>query len=104
MKRVFIKDKTKFIKRNKAHKIEMFSEELIKDLPEPLKIPSRLCGYINTPVPVNANIYWTESWLKMSPTKEWSELHTTQFNSVKPIGWLAYMKILDMPICKRFIS
>ncbi|MBP8992749.1 MAG: hypothetical protein KBG30_02925 [Bacteroidales bacterium] len=101
MKRVFIKDKTKFIKRNKAHKIEMFSEELIKDLPEPLKKYLRVCGYINTPVPVNANIYWTESWLKMSPTKEWSELHTTQFNSVKPIGRLAYMKILDMPMAAR---
>lgn len=49
MKRVFIKDKTKFIKRNKAHKIEMFSEELIKDLPEPLKkIPSRLWIYKHT--------------------------------------------------------
>ena len=101
MKRVFIKEKAEFIQRNKAHKIEIFSEELIKDLPEPLKKYLRVCGYINTPVPINANIYWTESWLKMSPTKEWSKLHTTQFNSVKPIGRLAYMKILDMPVAAR---
>jgi len=101
MKSVFIKDKSELIERNKAHKIEVFTEELIKDLPESLKKYLRVCGYINTPVPINANIYWTESWLKMSPTKEWSKLHTTQFNSVKPIGRSAYMKILGMPVAAR---
>ncbi|MBP9017345.1 MAG: hypothetical protein KBG17_06370 [Paludibacteraceae bacterium] len=101
MKGVFVKDKAEFIKRNKAHKIELFSEELIKDLPELLKKYLRVCGYINTPVPINANVYWTESWLKMSPTKEWSKLHTLQFNSVKPIGRSVYMKILAMPVAAR---
>jgi len=50
---------------------------------------------------VNANVCWTESWLKMSPDQEWKELHTTQFNSVKPIGRLAYMKITGMPVAAR---
>ena len=101
MKRVFIKDKSKFIEKNESHKIETFTEELIKDLPEPLKKYLRVCGYMNTPVPVNANIYWTESWLKMSQSKDWEKLHTTQFNSVKPIGRSAYMKILSMPVAAR---
>ncbi len=101
MKRVFIKDKSKLVKRNKAHKIEIFTEELIKDLPEPLKKYLRVCGYINTPVPVNANVYWSESWLKMSQDKEWVKLHTMQFNSVKPIGRVAYMKFLTMPVAAR---
>lgn len=101
MKRVFIKDKSKLVKRNKAHKIEIFTEELIKELPEPLKKYLRVCGYINTPVPVNANVYWSESWLKMSPGKDWGKLHTTQFNSVKPIGRVAYMKFLTMPVAAR---
>ncbi len=101
MKRVFIKDKSKLVKRNKAHKIEIFTEELIKELPEPLKKYLRVCGYINTPVPVNANVYWSESWLKMSPGKDWRKLHTTQFNSVKPIGRVAYMKFLTMPVAAR---
>jgi hypothetical protein len=101
MKRIFIKDKSELIERNKGHKIETFTEELIKDLPEPMKKHLRVCRYIDTPVPVNANVYWSESWLKMSPNKDWGKLHTTQFNSVKPIGRVAYMKFLAMPVAAR---
>ena len=101
MKKVFTKEKSELIERNRGHKIEIFTEELIKELPEPLKKYLRVCGYINKPVPVNANIYWAESWLKMKPDKEWKKLYTTQFNSVKPIGRLAYMKIFGMPVAAR---
>ncbi len=101
MKGVFTKDKSEFIEKNKIHKIEIFTEELIKELPEPLKKYLRVCGYINMPVPVNADVYWTESWLKMSQDKEWVKLHTMQFNSVKPIGRTAYMKMLGMPVAAR---
>mgnify|MGYP001272612289 CR=1 FL=1 len=101
MKKVFIKDKSGLIERNKEHKVELFTEELIKDLPEPLKKYLRVCGYINRPIPVNADVYWSESWLKMSPTKGWGKLHTTQFNSVKPIGRVAHMKFLTMPVAAR---
>ena len=101
MKRVFIKDKSKLVERNKAHKIELFTEELIKELPEPLKNYLRICGFVNTPVLVNADVYWTETWLKMSPAKDWGKLHTTQFNSVKPIARVAYMKFLTMPVAAR---
>jgi len=96
-----MKDKSKLVERNKAHKIELFTEELIKELPEPLKKFLRVCGYINMPVPVNANVYWAETWLKMSLTKDWGKLHTTQFNSVKPIARVAYMKFLTMPVAAR---
>lgn len=101
MKKVFTKEKSDLIERNRGHIIEIFTEELIKELPEPLKKYLRVCGYMNKPVPVNANVCWTESWLKMSPDKEWKKLHTTQFNSVKPIGRLAYMKISGMPVAAR---
>jgi len=101
MKKVFIKDKSEFLERNKGYKTEIFTEELIKDLPEPLKKYLRVCGYINTPIPVNANVYWTESWLKMSPDKDWGKLQTSQFNSVKPIGRVAYMKFSSMPVAAR---
>lgn len=101
MKKVFIKEKFELIEKNKVHKIGTFTEELIKELPEPLKKYLRVCGYIEKAVPVNANVYWNESWLKMSPVKEWSKLYTTQFNSVQPIGRVAYMKILGMPVAAR---
>ncbi len=101
MKKVFIKEKFELIEKNKVYKIGTFTEELIKELPESLKKYLRVCGYIDSTVPVNANVYWNESWLKMSPVKEWSKLYTTQFNSVQPIGRVAYMKILGMPVAAR---
>ena len=101
MKSVFIKDKSEFTERNKEYEIEVFTEDLINNLPEPLKKYLRVCGYINTPVPINANVYWTESWLKMLPNKDWIKLHTMQFNSVKPIGRVAYMKISGMPVAAK---
>lgn len=101
MKRVFIKEKSELIEKNKIHQTEIFTEESIKELPEPLKKYLRVCGYINRSVPFNADVYWSESWLKMSPKKEWSKLYTRQFNSVQPIGRVVYMKILGMPVVAR---
>lgn len=101
MKRVFAKDKAAFLARNKAFTTELFTEEVIKDLPEPLKKYLRVCGYINTPIPINAAVNWTESWLKLSPDKEWGKLQTIQFNSVKPIGRVAYMKFISIPVAAR---
>ena len=101
MKKVYIKDKAELLERNKAFKTEVFTEELIKDLPELLKKHLRVSGYMNTLVPLNANVYWKESWLKMSPEKDWGKLHTTQFNSIKPIGRVAYMKFESMPVAAR---
>jgi len=98
---VYTKDKLYFIERNKVQKVELFTEESIKELPGPLKKYLRVCGYMETPVPLNANVNWAESWLKMSPDKEWKELRTLQFNSVKPLGRSAYMKILGMPVAAR---
>ena len=98
---VYTKDKLYFIERNKVQKVELFTEESIKELPGPLKKYLRVCGYMETPVPLNANVNWAESWLKMSPDKEWKELRTLQFNSVKPLGRSAYMKILNIPVAAR---
>ncbi|MGI5898256.1 MAG: DUF6544 family protein [Candidatus Dojkabacteria bacterium] len=101
LNKVFIKERAEFITKNEDYEIKIFTEELIKDLPEPLKKHLRVSGYINTPIPVNADVYWTESWLKMAPDKDWQKLETTQFNSVKPIGRLAYMKFTEMPVAAR---
>ncbi len=103
MNRVYLKDKAEMLECNKAYKIEIFTEERISHLPESLKKFLRVSGYINTPIPINANVYWTESWLKLSPQKEWGKLETTQFNSVKPIGRIAYMKFTSMPVAARDI-
>jgi hypothetical protein len=101
MKRVFLKERFQLIERNKVHAAETITEERITALPDPLKKHLRVCGFINMPVPVNAVVYWRESWLKMSPDRAWVKLHTMQFNSVKPIGRVVYMKTLSMPVAAR---
>ena len=101
MRKTFIKEKLELIERNRGQRVKFFTEEAIKLLPEPLKKYLRVCGYIDRPIPVNANVCWSESWLKLSPNKEWKKLRTTQFNSVKPLGRAAYMKILGMPVAAR---
>ena len=101
MKKVYIKDRAELLERTKAIEPAVFSEALSEHLPEPLKRHISLCGYMGTPVPVNADVYWSESWLKMSPEKDWVKLHTSQFNAVKPIGRVALMKFETMPVAAR---
>jgi hypothetical protein len=101
MKKDNIKDRAELLEKTKATETIIFTEELIRDLPEPMKRHLRICGYINTAVPVNADVYWSESWLKMSPQKDWGELRTSQFNSVRPIGRVALMKFESMPVAAR---
>jgi len=101
MKSLFVRNRSELIKRNRDHQVERFTEDLIKELPEPLQKYLRVCGYIGTPVPLNAHVHWSESWLKISPDRDWGKLQTIQFNSVKPIGRVAYMKFLAMPVAAR---
>ncbi|NLK48668.1 MAG: hypothetical protein GX296_07670 [Bacteroidales bacterium] len=80
MKNVFRKDKSELVARNQVHVIETLTEESIKELAEPLKKYLRVCGYINTLIPVNADVYWSESWLKMSQDQDWRKIHTIHSN------------------------
>jgi len=70
-------------------------------LPGPLQRYLRVCGYMNTPVPRNADIFWSESAIKLTPDKKWGRLKTVQFNSVDQIGRVAYMKFIKMPVAGR---
>jgi hypothetical protein len=54
-------------------------------------------------VPINANVHWAESFLKLSPEREWGRLQTTQFNSVYPIARISLMKFLSMSFTGRDI-
>lgn len=101
MKRIYLKDRSSLILRNKPSDQQVFTDELVAGLPEPLKKYLEVCGYMNTPVPYNADVFWSESFIKMSPDREWGQLKTVQFNSVDPIGRVAYMKFLKMPVAGR---
>jgi hypothetical protein len=103
MKKTFIKERKELIERNKSSEIKMFSDETVGHLPDQIKKYLSVCGYMNTPVPINADVYWSESQIKLSPEKEWGELQTIQFNSVNPIARVSYMRFLSMPVFARDI-
>jgi hypothetical protein len=101
MKGVYLKDRASLILRNKSNAMQLFTKEVVAHLPEPLIKYLDLCGYMNTPVPFNADVFWSESFIRMSPDREWGQLKTVQFNSVNPIGRVAYMKFMKMPVAGR---
>jgi len=85
MKKTYLKERKELIDRNKSFEVQFFCEETVSHLPEQIKKYLSVCGYMNTPVPINADVHWSESYLKLSPEKKWSKLQTTQFNSVKQL-------------------
>ena len=103
MEKTFESEKKELLDRSLSSEIKVFSEETVNHLPEPLKKYLSVCGYMNTPVPINANVHWAESFLKLSLEKEWGRLQTTQFNAVNPIARISLMKFLSMPFLGRDI-
>lgn len=104
LKNTYEKERSEIILCSKPEKeIRIFTEQLIEDLPEPIKNYLRICGYIDKPVMNNADILWTESFIKLSPEKKWAKLETKQFNSINPIARISYMKFLSMPVTGRDI-
>jgi len=102
MKTVFERERSGeicLVKPGNEH--EMFTEQVIQHLPEPIKKYLRVCGYINEPIMYNADVVWEECFIKLKPGKEWSRLETRQYNSVQPLARFAYMKFLSMPVAGR---
>ena len=104
MKKLYLRERSKEIKKSSEFiNSEVYQESDIASLPEPVKRFFRLCGYINKPKVVNADVIWKESYIKLSPDKDWTELKTIQFNSVINPVRIAYMKALSMPLEVRDI-
>jgi len=103
MKKTYVKERKELLEQNKNSEVIVFTEELVKDLPEQIKKYLSVCGYMNTVVPNNANVFYSETQIKLSPEKKWDKLHTTQFNSVNPIARIAYMRFSSMPVQGRDI-
>jgi len=103
MKKTFDKERKELLYRNKSSEMKIFSEETVSHLPEQIRKYLSVCGFMNTPVPVNADVFWSESQIKLSPEKAWSELQTVQFNSVNPVARISYMRFLSMPVHARDI-
>jgi hypothetical protein len=68
--------------------------ETIAHLPEPIRKYLTNSGYTGREMPVNAEIIWEESHIKMKPHGKWLKLKTIQFNSVDEPFRIAYMKAM----------
>jgi hypothetical protein len=64
----------------------------INHLPPPVQRYFEYCGFIGRPLPLNAEVVWEESHIRMSPDKEWMKLSTRQYNCVENPFRIAYMK------------
>lgn len=104
MKKIFENERMGMLEQNQAQQIGTFTEESVRHLPEPVKKYLSICGYMNMEIPINANIYWSDCHFRMSPEKNWGRIRNIQFNTVNPIGRVAYMKFEDMPIsgCDKY--
>ncbi len=66
--------------------------EDLSHLPPPVLRYFDYCGFVDRPLPVNAEVVWEDSHIKMSPDKDWMKLSTQQFNCVENPFRIAYMK------------
>lgn len=102
MKKIFERERAEIIQNVKIEN-RYFTEEIIKPLPEPVKKYLRVCKYIDKPIMYNADVIWEESYIKLSPCKEWTMLETRQLNTMNPIARIAYMRFKKAPISCRDI-
>jgi hypothetical protein len=78
--------------QNSAGTEKVLTESDIGHLPEPVQRYFQHCGFIGKHVPMNAEVVWAESFIRMKPKCKWMKLKTKQFNSVEEPFRIAYMK------------
>lgn len=75
-----------------AHTEQILTLEQIGHLPEPVQGYLIRCGFVGHEMVSNAQVIWSESFIKMKPDSKWLKLNTKQYNSVKTPFRIAYMK------------
>ena len=104
MEDLFLKEKNDLISISQTtDKSIIFTHELVSSLPYPLQHHIESCGFIGKPVMSRAEVIWESSSIRLDPGKDWQPLETQQFNTIKPLGRLSYMKFLNMPVSGRDI-
>jgi hypothetical protein len=71
---------------------EILTEEKTANLPYPIQQYLKNSGFIGRPIPVNAQIQWSQSSIGMKPGKKHMKLKTLQYNSTETPFRSAYMK------------
>lgn len=70
----------------------VFDSVMTQNLPAPVQKYLNTCGLMGKEIPMNAEIVWSDSHIKMKPGGKWMKLKTLQYNSVRNPFRIAYMK------------
>jgi len=90
MKKLYLSEvQTELDKSIVSH--ETFKEEDIANLPLPVQLYFRNCGYIGKEKMSNAKLVWADVNFKMNPDNPWSKIKYEQYNFVSEPARLAYI-------------
>jgi hypothetical protein len=70
----------------------VLGEAELAGLPDPVRRYLELTGWVGRELPLNADIEWLESAIRLGPDRGWMRLQTNQFNSVPEPMRAAYMR------------
>jgi hypothetical protein len=90
MKKTFLFQVEKELEKCKLSS-EVFKEEDISNLPEPVKRYFRYCGYIGKEKMSNAKFMWNDVNFKMGVEKPWFKIKYQQYNFVSEPARFAYI-------------
>jgi hypothetical protein len=90
MKKVFLSEVNNELGNSKVSS-DVFKEEDISKLPEPVQRYFRYCGYIGKEKMSNARFVWDDVNFKMSVDKPWIKIKYDQYNFVTEPARLAYI-------------
>lgn len=71
---------------------EVLTEAHVAPLPDPVRQYLGWAGYVGRAVPLNAELEWRESAIRLGPDRPWMKLTTHQFNSVPEPMRAAHMR------------
>lgn len=92
MKKLYVEEQKIMVNKDAKLDKQVITEDMLTDLPIPLQNYLHFTGFIGQEMPMNAEVIWRDSEIKLSPDAGWMKLRTYQYNSVESPKRLAYMK------------
>lgn len=92
LKEIFIAEVNNELQKHLLQDPELISEDDIVHLPKPVQKYFRYCGFLGRQKITNAQVLWTDVFLKQSFGKKYLKISCAQFNSVPEPARFAFMK------------
>lgn len=99
--KMYEREKKALVERAESLTDARFDSVTLATLPPTLQHYLKATGYTDADIQLQAEVRWEKCWLKLGFGREWGEMRMQQFNSVQPLGRLAYMAFEDMPVSGR---